>query len=42
MSWNTLDLIGKTFGRLTVIEHDTNTNAGKSRWVCQCISSTGL
>lgn len=32
-----LDLVGKVFGRLTVLSrHPENTKAGSSRWVCSC------
>jgi hypothetical protein len=31
-----LDLVGKTFGRLTVLERAGNDPRGKSRWLCQC------
>lgn len=30
------DLIGKTFGRLTVIGRSSNDKRGKSRWECRC------
>ena len=31
------DLLNKTFGYLTVLESDGITNAGHSKWKCQCI-----
>lgn len=31
-----IDLTGRRFGRLTVIERAENTKGGKSRWVCKC------
>jgi len=31
-----LELQGKTFGRLLVLARDGRTNAGKIRWLCQC------
>jgi len=30
------NLIGETFGRLTVVSRETSTSAGKARWRCQC------
>lgn len=32
---NRIDLTGKRFGRLTVIEY-----AGKSKWICKCDCGT--
>lgn len=34
------DLTGKTFGRLTIIEHRGKTTNGKHRWLCQCSCGT--
>lgn len=35
-----LDLVGKSFGRLTVLyRHAINTKAGSTRWVCSCSCS---
>ena len=31
-----LDLRGKMFGRLTIIERVANSKAGKARWLCKC------
>ena len=31
-----LELEGKTFGRLHVLARDGRTNAGKIRWLCEC------
>jgi hypothetical protein len=31
-----INLIGKTFGRLTVIERGNNDNSGSSKWICKC------
>lgn len=31
-----IDLTGKRFGRLTVIERAENANNGHTRWLCQC------
>jgi len=31
-----LDLTGKKFGRLTVLEVDTTSNSGKKKWLCTC------
>ena len=31
-----INLIGGTFGRLTVLSRDQNTKAGKARWKCRC------
>ncbi|MEN2467887.1 AP2 domain-containing protein [Ornithinibacillus sp. JPR2-1] len=31
-----LDLTGKKFGRLTVIERTSNDKHGKTRWLCEC------
>lgn len=33
---NPVDLIGKTFGRLTVIERAHNNKDGRSMWLCRC------
>lgn len=33
---NTLDLIGKEFGKLTVIERSGSTEKGNSLWLCKC------
>ena len=30
------DLVGKTFGRLTVVYRTVNSNGGKAQWVCVC------
>ena len=35
-AWNKKDLLGKRFGRLTVIAPAENTKAGKARWICRC------
>ena len=32
----TLDLAGQKYGRLTVLKRVENTNAGKTKWLCQC------
>ena len=32
-----IDMTGKTFGRLTVIDRTINSNAGKGMWNCRCI-----
>lgn len=34
-----IDMIGKTIGSLTVLEHDTSVRTGRkrTRWLCQCI-----
>lgn len=34
-----IDLIGRKFGRLTVIERAKNAKGGKSRWLCRCSCS---
>ena len=31
-----IDLKGKTFGKLTVIQKDIATESGKARWICKC------
>jgi len=31
-----IDLTGKTFNQLTIIERAENTKQGKARWVCRC------
>jgi len=31
-----IDLVGKRFGRLTVIKYGGKNNWGKSRWLCEC------
>lgn len=31
-----LDLVGKRFGRLVVLERAENNNEGQARWLCQC------
>lgn len=31
-----IDLTGKKFGRLTVLERAVNDSAGHSRWICEC------
>jgi hypothetical protein len=31
-----LDLVGKTFGRISVIERSVNDSHGQSRWLCRC------
>jgi hypothetical protein len=31
-----IDLTGKTFGRLTVIERAENSKSGKTQWLCKC------
>jgi hypothetical protein len=35
-----LELVGKTFGRLTVIERDNNDSTGHVKWLCRCICGT--
>jgi hypothetical protein len=35
-----LDLTGRTFGRLTVIERGPNVPRGPSRWICKCSCGT--
>lgn len=30
------EIIGKKFGRLTVIKPDTSSSEGRSKWICQC------
>lgn len=32
----TIDLVGKVFGKLTVVDHAGSTNYRKSRWLCRC------
>lgn len=36
MSHNFVDLMGQTFGRLTVVERAENNKQGKARWRCVC------
>lgn len=36
MGRKTLDLVGKRFGRLTVVEYDSCNQHGKSMWNCRC------
>ncbi len=31
-----LDLVGRTFGRLTVVQRGENDRFGKTRWLCRC------
>ncbi|NCC68647.1 MAG: hypothetical protein EOM14_10745 [Clostridia bacterium] len=31
-----LDLVGQTFGRLTVVQRGENDRFGKARWICRC------
>lgn len=31
-----IDLKGKTFGKLTVIQKDIATESGKAKWICEC------
>lgn len=31
-----IDLTGKVYGKLTVIQKDTTTENGKARWICKC------
>lgn len=31
-----IDLIGQTFGRLTVVASAANTHKGRARWLCRC------
>jgi len=33
---NAIDLIGQTFGKLTVVAQAESTKAGSRRWLCQC------
>ncbi len=37
MIWNKANLLGHTFGRLTVIKDEGVDKNGKSIWLCQCI-----
>lgn len=32
-----IDLIGQTFGRLTVLSRGPNGNRGQARWLCKCV-----
>lgn len=40
MSHNRIDITGKRFGRLTVIEFDGKGNDGQARWKCVCDCGT--
>ena len=31
-----IDLIGQTFGRLTVIQEDNTRSGGHVKWLCKC------
>ncbi len=31
-----IDLLGQSFGRLTVVKRNPNSPAGKARWLCSC------
>lgn len=33
---NTIDMLGKTFGHLTVIDRDGSDQRGEAKWLCQC------
>jgi len=35
-----IDLTGKTFGRLTVLERAENSGGGRARWACRCECGT--
>lgn len=33
---NVIDLVGKKFGKLTVIERDGSDKRGEAKWICEC------
>ena len=37
-----LDLTGKTFGNLLVVEKDLNNTTNRSKWLCKCICGNTL
>lgn len=38
--WNTIDLIGRKFGRLTVVGREKNDKNNRTRWICHCDCGT--
>lgn len=37
-----MDLVGRTFGRLTVLARGDNTPRGQARWLCKCVCGKTL
>lgn len=42
MPWNGLDLVGKQFGRLLVVEKYGKTLSGMTLWLCECVCGNRL